>query len=1516
MLILVCIVPFAGYVALQFPQLQTAIAGKAIKAVEPHINGDIHVGRIAVVFFNKFMAYDVSVTGSPGDTLAAFRKLSVTISPREIMRGNLYASRIFIEDGCFNLYSNESPDGLSNINRILNFSPKPDSLKKPLKLPDISVDNLTLRNMRFSMKNMERDTSVTAGSINFTNLGLTHINARINRIRSSHGNTLSGRIVNLGCEDHSGYRLKGLSGSFHMDSTGIRINNLRLADRHSEINADYLSFRYTDIRDFSDFVNRITMGARFENSTLDFRSLGYFAKGLKNNGTRLGINGEVTGTVSDLTTNDLEISSMDSTYIRIGATVSGLPEIDSTYFSINFKELSTVSPELSGIISNFTGKDNGIGKIMPDTKVCLRGLAYGTLSDLYSICQASSGEGNIGYEVTMKKNSVNGTDIASSMWVESLNVGKILNSATFGRIDFNTGFKASLNPCKAGGITAELDSLRISGLTVNGYRYENIKVTGEMHDNSANIRLVSHDLALPTMFQSIIDLDSTNTLDRIKIFMDVPYADLTAMNLMKKDETSNLGLTLGADLKFTEKSILGNILIDNISYTNNNGQYHVDSLYIRSAIMQGKNVITIKSPVLHADYSSTDSPSAIVERLKTAMSGHSLKNVLDIDSSFRHRANGHYDFHLRTLDMSQVCDIIHPGLYISDNSTVDISLDENDLFSLKLRSSNLSFNPEAGKSYSMDNIALDAGNDSLLSGMLSIDRIEAGNIIADNLRLAVDERDDRFQVSLDFNNADTTYLDFSAGIALHRDDARKLYTDISIDSSGINIRGHKWNISPAFLRLSENFYEIDGFRIAGISDDIRINGTISKDIDSQLALLIDNMDLSVLNTFIPVDMGLRGIVSGEVELYNFFDGMGASMEINGDDLHIFGQELGKLTVLSRRDLARSRFNILVNNYIHGRNPINISGHYIPGRNYLNLNLSLDSMSLTYLSPLLSDYISIDRGSISGNITVSGQPDRLILTSSNASLDSLGIRPVMTQVQYTVNGPIELNQRTVELKGVSITDPRGAKATLNGILTHNSFKEIYIDAGMSFRNLMCLNTAEKDNDKFYGSAYATGNIALSGYTDNLLIDAQVTTSGNSSIHIPLSSSSSATSTDLISYTDFRTEDTTAADSEAVTSVKSRKKRDSNLEIRARASVTQGTELLIEMNKQLGDILRCTGTGEIDLTYNPGKNITDIRGDYTVSEGSYHFNMAIQSRDFTLNEGGAISFNGDLKNTSLNVGATYRTKASISTLISDTTSVGNRRNVNCGIQLQGSLSNPELSFSIDIPDLDPITKGRVESALSTPDKIQKQFMALLISGSFVPDEQSGIVNNSTILYSNASEILSNQFNNVFRQLDIPLDLGLNYQPGVATGGKDMFDVAISYQAFNNRLIINGNLGNSETSSNWAGDFEAEIKVNRQGNLRITLFTRSADSYSNYLDNTQRSGFGITYQDEFDTFGDFWRNIFYSRKRKEEYELMLMMKAEEDLEREAAEANIIKEEIQKPKESPMNFTEDTGYTEYREE
>jgi hypothetical protein len=144
---------------------------------------------------------------------------------------------------------------------------------------------------------------------------------------------------------------------------------------------------------------------------------------------------------------------------------------------------------------------------------------------------------------------------------------------------------------------------------------------------------------------------------------------------------------------------------------------------------------------------------------------------------------------------------------------------------------------------------------------------------------------------------------------------------------------------------------------------------------------------------------------------------------------------------------------------------------------------------------------------------------------------------------------------------------------------------------------------------------------------------------------------------------------------------------------------------------------------------------------------------------------------------------------------------------------------------------------------------------------------------MLYSNVSEILATQLNNILQKLDIPIDLGLNYQPNER--GNDIFDVAVSTQLFNNRVVVNGSVGNRQYSSGGSqndvvGDIDIEIKLDRSGALRLNLFSHSADQYTNYLDNSQRNGVGLTYQTEFNSFRQFFRNMFMSRKKRQEAKL----------------------------------------------
>ena len=52
-----------------------------------------------------------------------------------------------------------------------------------------------------------------------------------------------------------------------------------------------------------------------------------------------------------------------------------------------------------------------------------------------------------------------------------------------------------------------------------------------------------------------------------------------------------------------------------------------------------------------------------------------------------------------------------------------------------------------------------------------------------------------------------------------------------------------------------------------------------------------------------------------------------------------------------------------------------------------------------------------------------------------------------------------------------------------------------------------------------------------------------------------------------------------------------------------------------------------------------------------------------------------------------------------------------------------------------------------------------------------------------------------------------------------------------------------------------------------MRLKAFSHSADQYTNYLDNSQRNGIGISYQREFNSFRQFFKTLFRSRRKRQE-------------------------------------------------
>jgi hypothetical protein len=88
-------------------------------------------------------------------------------------------------------------------------------------------------------------------------------------------------------------------------------------------------------------------------------------------------------------------------------------------------------------------------------------------------------------------------------------------------------------------------------------------------------------------------------------------------------------------------------------------------------------------------------------------------------------------------------------------------------------------------------------------------------------------------------------------------------------------------------------------------------------------------------------------------------------------------------------------------------------------------------------------------------------------------------------------------------------------------------------------------------------------------------------------------------------------------------------------------------------------------------------------------------------------------------------------------------------------------------------------------------------------------------------------------------------------------------LSTRILNDRIAINGNVGSGDDTRPISNDFDLGIQLDSKNKLQFRAFTRSVDRYTNNVDNSQRYGLGITYQEEFDSLSELFERLFSKKK-----------------------------------------------------
>ncbi|MBO4917114.1 MAG: translocation/assembly module TamB domain-containing protein [Bacteroidales bacterium] len=1463
---------------LQIPAAQTALARRVVRSLEKKMDGRVEFSDLTFVPFSGVVIKDLAIidnhpwqgdTDVPQDTLFSAK----TVAARFTLQGLLSQQGIQlrqaeVEDARLALVMEPGEEYSTNLTRVFRLSPSEEEKEKNLK--DIfSIRKVSVDNFHFRMINYADTTSEKAGyGMDWGDLDL--VASVEGRDLKMSGGVISGKADRVVLSEKSGYSAV-LSADASVGNGVTELTDVHIRDPWSDVTAPKIKLTGTS-DDFSDFVNKVRIDGELKRSTLAFKTLSYFAPGFKDNGIVADIaSGRISGPVNRLRVDNFSFRDRTTGFGgQASVTLSNMTDPSGMGLNSELKDFTFTSDGLGSFLSQFIpGKPLDLSGLARGETFTFNGRTSGSLADLDVDGTLESSSGRASARLNVKDIvDTKPIRISGNVVTDNLDIGRIIGQDFVGPCSLRTDIRASLP--SGGSPTVNIDSLSIGRLHLMGYDYSGIHANGKLADNAFDGRIICNDPNINFMFQGLASLNAGDNAE-YRFYATLGYADLHALNFDKR-EISRVSLDgLVANFEKDRKGdLIGRVDASGLLFESANGRHDIGDIHVGSSSGGNDYRLTLTSDFLDGTYEGTRDIGTIIRDIQDITTKKEIGALFGEPSGKWDGAS--YRIALNFHDSRDLLAFLAPGAYIADSTAVRMRITEGGRLTGNITSPRLAFKDKYMKGFNLD---VDNGDDALNCTLTGTELSISQGLQFMNNALMLYANDNNIGLGYNYNNMNDTEdrgeLYFTGDLS--ESSPGKPVLDARSLTSNIYIKGEQWRFDPASYHYSDGSVRIVGLNISSGEQNFAVNGGISQERPDTLMVSINNVDLSIANAFSAQDLGIEGIAYGRAMVTSpVKDKLGLMVNVSADSTSVAGRPAGTVTLGGSWDLENGLLDYALRNSIDGNTIMDARGYYIPKDKSLGLNAGMEGFDIGYATPFLKDVFSEMGGRLTGQVTADGPTKALEVAGDDMVLEDGLLRVAYTNVPYYVNGPLHINNSGVYFDNLAVRDRSDGRGTISGGILFDRFSNIRMNTRIRLENMEVLDLGENAGEAFYGNVFGTGRVNITGPFSSLLLDVDATTVKGGSFHIPLGSVGAAGGSDLLIFKEPVKEVYMDPYELMMNRLVETRKEENDLAVRLRVNATPQVEANLEVDKSTGNVFTGRGAGTIALEVRPSKDLFSINGDYTLNGGNYHFNgMGITSKDFTVLDGSSVKFNGDIMDSDLSIDARYSLKTSLSNLIADTTSVGSRRTVDCGLSVTGKLSNPQLSFSIDVPDLDPMTRSRVESALSTDDKVQKQFMALLITNNFLPDEQSGIVNNSNLLTSNVADLMANQLNNILQKLDIPLDLGLNYAE--SGSGTSIFDVALSTQLFNNRVIVNGSVGNRKhmtNNSDVVGDLDIEVKMDKTGQVRLNLFSHSADEYTNYLDNSQRNGVGVAYQKEFDTLRQFFRDLFSTKAQRQAREL----------------------------------------------
>ena len=1266
------------------------------------------------------------------------------------------------------------------------------------------------------------------------------------------GKNITTSITSLSFEDSRGARLQNLETNFSYSLTQMMFTQLKIKSENSLISGQ-LQFDY-DREDFEDFSDKVNVSGFFKNSKIDLEDLNMFYNEFGSN-QKATLNTVFSGTLNRLTLKEFDLKTVHNTSVNGKFLFTNLFNSTPNTFEMDgdFKKIESTNNDLTALLPRVFGSRvpsnfESLGRFD------MQGSAKISKNSVKTIMNIQTDIGMLFVDLNLDEiDDKNDTSYTAQVQFTDFDLGQLLGEPKIGLVSSNLSLEGR-------GFNNETIQSIVKGkfesFTFQEYSYADLVVSGVVKNKIFKGQLTISDPNLNFSFDGLVDFsEKENSYD---FSATIAHANLYALNFIKSDSLSVVNGQVTMEMRGTSiDNAYGAIKFKNVLYQNKNDSYTFKDFEVTS-VFDINNERTIR----------VNSPEIVEGNLKGKFAIKEVPNLLrnsfgDIYTKYKPysvKEAQYFNFNFKIYN--KIVEIFSSQLNLGSNTFIRGRVESDPKnFKLTFRSPSIKL-----EDFFASKIEVQLINDNpLFNSYVEVDSLATPYYNASKFSLINVTLNDTLYVKSEFKGGENTADAFDLNLYYTIDDTNK--SVVGIKKSYANFKNTTWLLNESQNQQNKIIFDrsfkemvFDNINMSYENEEVLLNAAIQGSQNKNITIDFKNVDLAKVTPDIK-NLKLGGSLNGQLNLNQLESVYLPKSNLTIDDLALNDFNLGSFKAAIKGNQSLTNYDVNVSLKEGDIESLSVVGSLdVSGENSeLNLDISFKNLILNPLNPFGTDVITNIRGDISGFATVSGRLEKPQIEGA-LSLNNGGLAIPYLNVDYEFekNSTIKLREQSFIFEQALMEDTEHqSQAILEGSISHTNFSNWSLDLNFDSDHLLVLDTDEKDESIYYGTAFVDGSIDITGPTDQLFIESNVSTSEGTIFKIPLNDNEILAENSYIHF--LSPKEKSNKNSTGQTFVEDDVK---GVEMEFNLDVNNNAEIEIILDKNTGSSIIGRGNGSMLAQINT-KGKFQMFGDFIVLSGIYNFSFGrIIQKQFKVAKDGTLGWDGNPLSANINIKALYDgINVNPSTLLDNPINQSIPAEVE--IHLTGQLEQPNLDFNVRFPSINSTLNSELSDRLRDKDRREFQALSLLATGAF----RSELTLGSQDAFGIVSDGVTNILNELFADEDNKVKLGIDVDLGETTPeyeSDSRVGVTVSTKLSEN-VLINGKVGvpvGGVSETTVAGDFEVEVLLNEDRTLSLKFFNRenSIQNFGEQIGYTQ--GVGLSYNIEFDSLKELFEELFKNK------------------------------------------------------